>query len=199
MTCKKWYIIPFILLIFLAACGDEDKASYEGDFEYEVADFTAINQDGEDVSTKDFEGKFWIADFIFTSCTDTCPILTANMARLQQMVKEEGLDVQFVSFTADPQVDKPEVLKKYIEDRGGDLSSWDAFTGYSVQDIEEFAAGSFKVIASKQNGAVIHQNYFHLVTPDGKHIKRYNTIPSETNPNPDQLEDIVEDLKTYIK
>lgn len=47
--------------------------------------------------------------------------MTANMARLQQMAKEEKLDVQFVSFSVDPEVDKPEMLKSYIQKISSEL------------------------------------------------------------------------------
>jgi hypothetical protein len=30
-------------------------------------------------------GKIWIVDFIYTQCTDTCPLQTAEMAKLQDL------------------------------------------------------------------------------------------------------------------
>jgi protein SCO1 len=191
----KWkmslILIALFLLFILGACGEQE---YKGDFERPIEEFTAINQNGEEISTKDYEGKFYIADFIFTSCTDTCPILTANLTRFQQMLKEEGLEdkVQLVSFSADPEIDTPEKLTEFASYHGADLANWDFLTGYSVDEITEFAAGNFKVMATKQDGNVIHQNYFHLVTPDGMNIKNY------MGTDPSQLEKLLEDLKNYL-
>lgn len=53
--------------------------------------------------------KVWVADFIFTSCETVCPPMTANMEKLQNMLQKEGIkDVEFVSFSVDPEVDTPE-------------------------------------------------------------------------------------------
>jgi protein SCO1 len=193
LSKKVLFIFSSCLLLFLlAGCGD-DKATYEGDFEYKVDEFNATNQNGEEVSTADYEGKFWIADFVFTSCTDTCPILTANMSRLQQALKEEELDVQLVTFSVDPDVDQPDVLKEFAEQYSADYANWDFLTGYSVDELSDLAAGSFKVMAGKMNGSPYHANYFHLVTPDGNYIKSYKGTEGAS------VEEIVEDLNKYIK
>ena len=44
-----------------------------------VPDFSLIERSGKKVSLADLRGKIWIADFIYTHCTDTCPLQTADM------------------------------------------------------------------------------------------------------------------------
>ena len=46
-------------------------------------DFALTSQDGARVTLADFRGKVVAVTFIFTSCTDTCPLLTAKMAQVQ--------------------------------------------------------------------------------------------------------------------
>lgn len=66
-------------------------------------------------SKSDLKGKVWIADFIFTSCETVCLPMTSNMTKLQQQLKDEGItDVEFVSFSVDPEIDKPDVLKSMV-------------------------------------------------------------------------------------
>ncbi len=212
MIKKKWALIPVLFLtLFISACSDDkDGQSFTEDYNIKVKTLEAVNEDGEKVSTDDYKGKLWIANFIFTSCPDVCPVLTTNMGDLQRMLKEEGLDVQLVSFSVDPDVDTPERMKQYIEAWGGDLDNWDGLTGYSQEEIEEFALESFKVLAAKQNGTVVHQNYFHLVSPEGKFIKLYKGIDDAQfehvrNGDYDSIEEnetmkqIVEDVKAYLK
>jgi len=45
--------------------------------------FTLTTQDGKRLSLKDLDGKVVAITFIYTSCVDTCPLLTAKMAGLQ--------------------------------------------------------------------------------------------------------------------
>ena len=44
-----------------------------------VPDFEFIDSNGETITREDMEGKVWVADFIFTTCTMACPIMTGNM------------------------------------------------------------------------------------------------------------------------
>ena len=70
--------------------------------------FTLTAQDGRRLSLADCRGKVVAVTFIYASCVDACPLLTAKMAGLQ---KRLGLDfgpkVFFVSITVDPERDTP--------------------------------------------------------------------------------------------
>src|SRR5918911_661706 len=48
-----------------------------------LPDFALIERSGHVVRRSDLEGKIWVASFIFTDCPDECPLMTAEMARLQ--------------------------------------------------------------------------------------------------------------------
>lgn len=65
------------------------------------------------------------------------------------MAKKEKLDVEFVSFSVDPEIDKPEMLKQYASKFHADLSNWHFLTGYSQKEIEAFAQKNFKTIVQK--------------------------------------------------
>src|SRR5262249_60080831 len=76
--------------------------------------FALISQDGAPVALADLRGKVVAVTFIYTSCTDTCPMLTALMVRVQdQLGQDFGERIAFVSITVDPDRDTPEVLKQY--------------------------------------------------------------------------------------
>jgi len=93
-----------------------------------VPDFSLIQRDGRRVTLADFRGKVWIANFIYTHCTDTCPLQSAQMARLQEELRGEP-DVRFVSITVDPELDTPEVLSEYANRFGADRDHWLFLTG----------------------------------------------------------------------
>src|SRR5262245_20643740 len=49
-----------------------------------VPDFSLTERSGENITLAHLRGKIWIADFIYTRCTDTCPLQSGMMARLQE-------------------------------------------------------------------------------------------------------------------
>lgn len=79
----------------------------------EVPDFQLTNRDGRPVRLSDLAGKPWIADFIFTRCPASCPIMTTRMARLNEEL--ESVDFRLVSISVDPEHDTPEALRRYAE------------------------------------------------------------------------------------
>jgi protein SCO1 len=165
-------VLISILLLFTAACSKKIPDAQN----WPVASFTFTDQNNQPFGLKDLKGKVWVADFIFTRCADVCPPMTANMAKLQRMAKEEGLEVEFVSFSVDPENDHPEQLKAYIEKFDADTRHWHLLTGYTQQEIEAFAQKNFKTIVQKpaNQSQVIHGTSFYLVDQKGKVVQYYN-------------------------
>lgn len=189
MLKTKWFALILALSLFLAGCGQELKDPVS----WEIEEFTFINQEKEEVSLDDLEGEIWLADFVFTNCTTVCLPMMANMTGLQKQLAQEGLDVRIVSFSVDPTVDTPEVLKSYAENYGADLSSWDLLTGYSPEQIDEFAMENFKTVARKPENEdqVVHGTSFYLVDRDGVVRKFYNGIDPPA-------EEIINDIEILL-
>lgn len=181
-------LIP-ILTLLLTSCSN----TYQGDFSYKVESFEYTNQDKEVFNSSSLDGKFWVADMIFTNCVDVCMPMTANMAKLQEKLEKEGLnkDVELVSFSIDPENDTPGVLKDYSQQRGGTFDNWNLLTGYSFEEIKEFSIKSFKAPLEKipDSNQFAHVTSFYLVTPDGNAIKRYDGTETEN------MDEIVKDIK----
>lgn len=79
---------------------------------------TLINQDGQPLQFFDdlIKDKVVAINFIFTTCTDSCPLETARLRQVQKLLGERvGRDVFFYSISIDPETDTPEVLKHYAE------------------------------------------------------------------------------------
>jgi len=59
------------------------------------------SQDGTPVSLADFRGKVVAVTFIYTLCTDTCPVLTPMMSFVQDRLGPDfGTRIAFVSITS---------------------------------------------------------------------------------------------------
>ena len=130
-------------------------------------EFTLTSQDGAQVTLADFRGKVVAVTFIFTLCTQTCPVLTPMMSFVQDRLGDDfGSKIAFASITVDPERDTPEVLKEYAQAFGANLAGWSFLTGApaAIQDVTR----RYGVYASKAgNGDVDHTFLTSLVDPKG--------------------------------
>jgi len=74
-------------------------------------------QDGERIGFYDLiKGKTVAIELMYTSCEYACPLETARLAQVQEMIGDRmGRDIFFYSISIDPKRDTPAVLKAYAE------------------------------------------------------------------------------------
>lgn len=94
-------------------------------------DFELLDQDGNAFGSAQLQGKVWIANFMFTRCTNTCPLQAQRLAEAQSALSEDPVwdGIRFVSITVDPEHDTPGVLKTYAQDYQADQAHWKFLTG----------------------------------------------------------------------
>ncbi|SDL02723.1 protein SCO1/2 [Catalinimonas alkaloidigena] len=91
--------------------------------------FQFTDQEGETVTTDDFDDKVYVADFFFTTCQSICPIMSKQMLRVYKAY-EDNDQVSFISHTVDPGYDSVAVLRDYADKLGVDNSDkWHFVTG----------------------------------------------------------------------
>ncbi|ARD47298.1 cytochrome c oxidase assembly protein [Sporosarcina sp. P37] len=165
-------LVPFMLLLTLLIGGCSEPLERGK----HVREFSFTDQDGKPFHSESLNGTPWIADFIFTNCTTICSTLTSEMADVQKDLKDRGIDVNFVSFSVDPENDTPRALKDYIANFTEDESNWHLLTGYSQQEIEAFAREEFQsfVLKHESSTQVVHGTNFYLLDGEGYIIKEYN-------------------------
>jgi cytochrome oxidase Cu insertion factor (SCO1/SenC/PrrC family) len=95
------------------------------------------------VRKADLEGKVWVASFIFTNCPDECPLMTAEMARLQSDLAHIP-ELRLVSISVDPERDIPAVLSQYADRFDADPERWLFLTG-DKQAIYRLARDGFRL------------------------------------------------------
>ena len=94
----------------------------------EVPDFALTERSGRTVGRADLLGTVWVASFIYTRCAETCPLQSAQLARLQGEFAGAP-DLRLVSMTVDPRHDTVAVLASYAEKYGADPRGWLFLTG----------------------------------------------------------------------
>jgi len=132
--------------------------------------FTLTDQHGKSLSAADLKGKVWAADFIFTSCPDVCPLLTRQMVLLRKRTLSEGLALHYVSFSVDPETDKPAVLAQFAKRHGAVFDDWSFLTG-PIDDVKAVVVKGFRQAMERSGeGAkanVLHGTHFVLVDRNG--------------------------------
>jgi protein SCO1/2 len=93
-----------------------------------LPDFSLTERDTSTVTRADLLGTVWVANFIYTRCTDTCPLQTARMAALQKDFPGEP-SLRFLSISVDPKRDTAAVLAKYAARYDADRKRWWFLTG----------------------------------------------------------------------
>lgn len=189
---NKAFLVMLLILIssaILSACGGKPH-----DLNWPVEDFAFTDQNGRSFGLADLKNKVWVSDFIFTNCTSVCPPMTANMTKLQQKLKEAGLNAEIVSFSVDPGRDTPQALKSYVGMYGANEDNWHLLTGYTDEKIKKFAVGTFRTAVQKDPASdqVIHGTSFFLVDQTGTVVMKYNGL------NPD-YDKILSDIKALLK
>ena len=130
---------------------------------HKISDFELTNQNGQIITHKFYKNKIYVADFFFTTCQDICPIMTKNMYRLQEELKDDN-DILFLSHTVIPEVDTVQQLKKYAVENNVDDSKWNLVTGDKKQ-IYDLARKSYLAVEDTEYGKfdMIHTENFMLI------------------------------------
>ncbi|SHI57222.1 SCO family protein [Pseudozobellia thermophila] len=154
-----------------------------------IADFSLVNQNGDTITQDDYDGKIYVADFFFTTCPTICPIMTKNMADIQEQIKDDP-EVLLLSHSVTPQIDSVAQLKKYAIEKGVDDSKWNLVTGDKKQ-IYELARKSYLAVKDDGDGGpydMIHTENFILVDKERRIRGFYDGTKKE------EVDQLLEDL-----
>ncbi len=196
------YTVPKVVNHFKSSSSDLYK------FE-KVPDFEFINQNGETVNNKTYEGKVYVVEFFFTTCPTICPIMNRKMLTIQnEFYGNPEFGIASISIT--PEIDTPQVLKEYADSYGITLKNWHLLTGKNKEIVYELSNKGFQLYAGKDgdevHGGFEHSGLFALIDKDGyirsrkdefgNPIKYYRAI--QENEFPDQIQELKEDIKKLL-
>jgi cytochrome oxidase Cu insertion factor (SCO1/SenC/PrrC family) len=162
-----------------------------------VPDFSLTERNGEAIGLAHLRGKVWVADFMYTTCTDTCPLQTAALARLQEQFAGAP-DFHLVSFTVDPERDTPEVLALYADKYRADAGRWYFLTGQRDRLIRLIRDGFYLSVATlptdaDASGMIPHSPRFVLVDKQARIRGYYDSREI------DAFSRLKNDLETLLK
>jgi protein SCO1/2 len=147
----------------------------------EVPDFALTNRDGRAVHRADLAGAPWVADFVFTRCAASCPMMSLRLARLNRELPAD-LPVRLVSFTVDPDYDSAAVLERYAESFKAP-ARWLFLTG-GRDVMHRLSKEGFKLAVDPgggdKNEPILHSTRFVLVDGRGRIRGYYEAFDEES-------------------
>jgi protein SCO1/2 len=162
---------PLDLPAHVPGASQDIKSSATG-LNAKAPDFVLLNQEGNRFDSTSLRGKVVVLNFIFTTCTDVCPLFTANFAQLQRALKNtHSAGLFFMSITTDPEIDSPKVLKSYAQRYQADFQNWAFLTGSEAQLRPVWKGFGVRVI-KKGRGLVQHTSLTTVIDRQG--VRRFN-------------------------
>ncbi len=143
--------------------------------------FSLTAQTGRPFASQELEGQVWVASFVFSSCTNSCPMLAAQMKRLQASLPKQG-PYRLVSVSVDPERDTPQRLARYARDLGIEDERWVFLTGKKAE-IRKMVVEGFKLAAEpgvERDKDILHSSKLVLVDKAGRIRGYYDGLLSES-------------------
>ena len=173
-----------------------------------VPDFEFINQEGNIITNKTYEGKVFVVEFFFSTCPTICPLMNQKMLTIQDsFFGNPEFGIASISIT--PEIDSVKVLKEYAKRNGITHKNWHLLTGKSEEIVYALSNKGFKLYAGKgdeEHGGFEHSGLFALVDKDGyirsrkdnfgNPIMYYRALQEQTFP--DQIIELKEDIKLLL-
>jgi len=206
------YLITLSLLsvVLIASCTQEKRLPFYGERHAEVKkdasgkeqidtvyqtipNWSFLNQDSIVTTNAITDGKVYVADFFFTSCTTICPTMHRNLMTLYNEFKTNP-DVMFLSHTIDFKYDRPYILKKYAQKLGAESPKWEFLYG-TKDSVYTLAEKSYLVAVGEDSTAkdgYIHQGYLVLVDKDRRIRGAYDGT------KPEQVEQLKKDIPILL-
>ncbi len=132
-----------------------------------VAEFKLTDQDGNPFRFTGARGKWVLVTFIFTTCPDVCPLLTAKLAAIQRTLEEKNVkEYLLLTITTDPEHDTPATLKEYSGRFKADLRRWSFLTGTRAELTKVWKDFGVNVVKN-ESGQVQHTSVTTLVDRRG--------------------------------
>jgi len=174
MNITRTLFLGLILLISsMAGCLDGSPAEDIHGEDYNgtplangnAGDFILIDQNGDNFSLSSLKGDLVVVSFIFTRCTDTCPLISSKLRQAEADLGDKMEDdVKFVSVTLDPEYDTQERMEEYA---GIHMVDWPHLSG-SREDLETVWS-NFGILVDRtfiESHAAVSMNHVSILYPD---------------------------------
>lgn len=139
-----------------------------------------------DVEPSSLAGRVLLLNFVFTSCSTSCPLQTQSLLALRRSLPADARDrTQFVSVTVDPLNDTPAALAAFARRQGADQPGWRFVTGAPAQ-VEQLLA-RMQAFAPGRRSPDEHRTSLWLFDRQGALVQRFAGDPPDTRRLADEI------------
>lgn len=204
---NKKHLIALTVL-FLAACDAPPKQLPLSEAPLTGASiggpFTLTDQNGGKRNYTDFDGKYRIVYFGYTSCPDICtPDMQNLMAGLKLFEQSEpklAAKIQPIFITIDPRRDTPQVLSQFVRAFHPRLIGLTGTQEEIADAAKKFAVAYGRVEGSSpENYLMSHSQTPFLMAPDGKPIALIPVDDLKTPQQEGRAQEVVAELTKWVR
>lgn len=144
-------------------------------------EFTLRSADGKVYRLADLRGKVVVLHFIYAGCPDVCPLHAERIAEIQAMVNRTPMKdmVQFISISADPEHDSPEILSAYGSAHGLNDVNWVFLTTLPDQPADltrKLAEAYGHKFTRGEDGLLVHGVVTHVIDKEGRWRANFHSL-----------------------
>lgn len=173
--------IPFLLILFPLFINNTPAFSSQQDKIKErelliaanetvgrrLGDYSLTDQDGKRFNLRDYVGRPFIINFIYTNCTSTCSISTVILSGIvEDMNKKLGQKANIITVSFDYERDTPQSMKEYGENFTKDFTYWRFAAG--GKDTIEKLSDEIGFSYEKTDNGYDHINMISVIDSNGK-------------------------------
>ena len=124
-------VLPLLAaLLLLGACRTEDPALPGTTLnKTPAADFRLMDQEGRSVALSELRGRVVVLTFLYTSCTDICPVTAVKLRQTLEHLGRDAARVELVAVSVDPERDDRAAARGFTERHGLPGDNWHYLTG----------------------------------------------------------------------
>jgi len=122
------FVVAVVVGLLVAGCQAEPELEVLG----QLPSFSLVDQSNSGFDSAALAGKVTLLQFVYTHCTDACPLLSSTFGEAQRKLAADNLlgsRVMLVSLSVDPLHDTPAALADYGQRYKADASGWKLLTG----------------------------------------------------------------------
>jgi cytochrome oxidase Cu insertion factor (SCO1/SenC/PrrC family) len=174
-------LVLILAFMPLSAQSGVDKTS----FYYPFHNAQFVDQHGKPFSSAMLEDKMVLFHFIFTQCSNVCPVQIKALNKVKQSLSPAlKAKVHFVSVSLDPMHDTPTVLTAFAKRMHIETNAWTFLTGdfdstqALISRLRLFGHPEQAKNAKKPND---HSTNIWLIDPKGRLMQRYSGSPLDVS------------------
>lgn len=177
MNKVKIVFVVGVLISILVSCSSVTKQrnSTTGS-ELIGGSFQMENHLGENVSDKDFLGKYSLVFFGFTNCKTVCPVGMSKMGRVMgELPDKVKSQIQPIFVSVDPKRDSIKVISKYIKIFGKDFIGLRGSKQQTKDMVKKYRGFYRKVDEADGDYMMDHSDIIYLMDKTGKYVAHFSS------------------------